>query len=65
MNKEKPINVRWIQKKGDSRYNLETICVYILQKREIKVGNEVGGRHGNKGLVSKILPRQDMPEASH
>ncbi|KAK5825865.1 hypothetical protein PVK06_020738 [Gossypium arboreum] len=39
----------------------ETIRVYISQKREIKVGDKVAGRHGNKGIISKILPRQDMP----
>ncbi|KAI9070997.1 hypothetical protein K1719_047039 [Acacia pycnantha] len=32
-----------------------------IQKREIKVGDKVAGRHGNKGIVSKILSRQDMP----
>ncbi|KAB1227623.1 DNA-directed RNA polymerase subunit beta [Morella rubra] len=32
-----------------------------IQKREIKVGDKVAGRHGNKGIISKILPRQDMP----
>nr|QWL15855.1 RNA polymerase beta subunit [Plantago coronopus]QWL16035.1 RNA polymerase beta subunit [Plantago macrorhiza] len=52
------IDVSWIQKKGS---NPETIRVYILQKREIKVGDKVAGRHGNKGIISKILPRQDMP----
>nr|AKZ30304.1 RNA polymerase beta subunit [Goodenia hassallii] len=56
------IDVRWIQKKkkyeSDSSY---MIRVYILQKREIKVGDKVAGRHGNKGIISKILPRQDMP----
>nr|WBR75803.1 RNA polymerase beta subunit [Ceratostigma griffithii] len=55
------IDVSWIQKKEDSSSNLETIRVYILQKREIKVGDKVAGRHGNKGIISKILPRQDMP----
>ncbi|MBA0862411.1 hypothetical protein Goshw_008077, partial [Gossypium schwendimanii] len=50
-----------IQRKGGSSYNSETIRVYISQKREIKVGDKVAGRHGNKGIVSKILPRQDMP----
>nr|YP_010457429.1 RNA polymerase beta subunit [Parnassia crassifolia]UUA68611.1 RNA polymerase beta subunit [Parnassia crassifolia] len=55
------IDVRWVQKKGGSSYNPETIRVYILQKREIKVGDKVAGRHGNKGIISKILPRQDMP----
>jgi len=52
---------RWIQKKGDSSYNPKTIRISILQKREIKVGDKVAGRHGNKGIVSKILSRQDMP----
>nr|YP_010411656.1 RNA polymerase beta subunit [Tephrocactus geometricus]URP30749.1 RNA polymerase beta subunit [Tephrocactus geometricus] len=55
------IDVRWIQKKVGSNYNPETIRVYISQKREIKVGDKVAGRHGNKGIISKILPRQDMP----
>nr|YP_011001293.1 RNA polymerase beta subunit [Jasminum auriculatum]WPN86389.1 RNA polymerase beta subunit [Jasminum auriculatum] len=52
------IDVRWIQKRED---NSETIRIYISQKREIKVGDKVAGRHGNKGIISKILPRQDMP----
>nr|YP_010186948.1 RNA polymerase beta subunit [Dasymalla teckiana]QVL24611.1 RNA polymerase beta subunit [Dasymalla teckiana] len=58
------IDVRWIQKRekgGGSSYNPETIRVYISQKREIKVGDKVAGRHGNKGIISKILPRQEMP----
>nr|QBC71336.1 RNA polymerase beta subunit [Anacampseros filamentosa] len=55
------IDVRWIQKKRGSNSNPERIHVYISQKRQIKVGDKVAGRHGNKGIVSKILPRQDMP----
>nr|YP_010621346.1 RNA polymerase beta subunit [Cuscuta epithymum]WBF90891.1 RNA polymerase beta subunit [Cuscuta epithymum] len=55
------IDVRWIQKKGLYNSNLEKIQVYVLQKREIKVGDKVAGRHGNKGIISKILPKQDMP----
>nr|ANP95934.1 RNA polymerase beta subunit [Pyrola rotundifolia] len=55
------IDVRWIQTKGDSSYNTEKIRVYILQKREIKVGDKVAGRHGNKGIISKVVPREDMP----
>nr|YP_010260664.1 RNA polymerase beta subunit [Corybas obscurus]YP_010288323.1 RNA polymerase beta subunit [Corybas sp. Waitarere]UIX55636.1 RNA polymerase beta subunit [Corybas obscurus]UIX55714.1 RNA polymerase beta subunit [Corybas sp. Rimutaka]UKU08925.1 RNA polymerase beta subunit [Corybas sp. Waitarere] len=55
------IDVRWIHRKGGSNYNSERICVYISQKREIKVGDKVAGRHGNKGIISKILSRQDMP----
>lgn len=37
------------------------VRVYIAQKRKISVGDKVAGRHGNKGIVSKILPVQDMP----
>nr|YP_009449966.1 RNA polymerase beta subunit [Burmannia disticha]ANK36163.1 RNA polymerase beta subunit [Burmannia disticha] len=55
------IDVRWIRKKAGSSHNPEMIRVYILQKREIKVGDKVAGRHGNKGIISKILPIQDMP----
>nr|UGK71446.1 RNA polymerase beta subunit [Globba lancangensis] len=55
------IDVRWIRKRGGSSYNLEMIRVYISQKREIKIGDKIAGRHGNKGIISKILPRQDMP----
>uniref|UniRef100_A0A7T4XB00 DNA-directed RNA polymerase subunit beta n=5 Tax=Geranium TaxID=4028 RepID=A0A7T4XB00_9ROSI len=51
------IDVRWIR----SNPKRERIRVYISQKREIKVGDKVAGRHGNKGIISKILPRQDMP----
>ncbi|KAL3538016.1 hypothetical protein ACH5RR_001382 [Cinchona calisaya] len=55
------IDVRWIQKNGSSSYNPEMIRVYISQKRDIKVGDKVARRHGNKGIISKNLPRQDMP----
>jgi DNA-directed RNA polymerase subunit beta len=37
------------------------IRVYIAQSRKIQVGDKMAGRHGNKGIISKILPRQDMP----
>ncbi|KAL7600095.1 hypothetical protein Lser_V15G26597 [Lactuca serriola] len=56
------IDVRWVQSsKTDETEKTESIRVYILQKREIKVGDKVAGRHGNKGIISKFLPRQDMP----
>jgi len=42
--------------KGPSR-----VHIYIAEKRKIQVGDKMSGRHGNKGIVSKILPRQDMP----
>jgi DNA-directed RNA polymerase beta subunit len=37
------------------------VRVYLAEKRKIQVGDKVAGRHGNKGIVSRILPRQDMP----
>lgn len=37
------------------------VKVYIAQKRKIKVGDKIAGRHGNKGVISKILPMEDMP----
>nr|YP_009629433.1 RNA polymerase beta subunit b [Coelastrella saipanensis]AVV61543.1 RNA polymerase beta subunit b [Coelastrella saipanensis] len=39
----------------------ERVQVYLAEKRKIQVGDKMAGRHGNKGIVSKILPIQDMP----
>ncbi|MCI9268545.1 DNA-directed RNA polymerase subunit beta [Oscillospiraceae bacterium 44-5] len=39
----------------------QTVRVYIAQKRKISVGDKMAGRHGNKGVVSRILPQEDMP----
>ncbi len=39
----------------------ELVRVYIAKKRKISVGDKVAGRHGNKGVVSRILPEEDMP----
>ena len=38
-----------------------TVRIYIAQKRKISVGDKMAGRHGNKGVVSRILPQEDMP----
>jgi DNA-directed RNA polymerase subunit beta len=37
------------------------VKIYVAQIRKIQIGDKMSGRHGNKGIVSKILPRQDMP----
>ena len=42
-------------------YKFEKIYVFIAQLRKIKVGDKIAGRHGNKGIISRILGRQDMP----
>jgi DNA-directed RNA polymerase subunit beta len=37
------------------------VRVYVAQKRKIQVGDKMAGRHGNKGIISRILPQEDMP----
>lgn len=39
----------------------QTVRIYIAQKRKIQVGDKMAGRHGNKGVVSRVLPAEDMP----
>ena len=50
-------------KRGDELRSgvLQMVKVYIAAKRVISVGDKMAGRHGNKGVVSKILPQEDMP----
>jgi DNA-directed RNA polymerase subunit beta len=50
-------------KKGDALPSgvIKMVKVYIAMKRHISVGDKVAGRHGNKGIVSNIVPREDMP----
>lgn len=40
---------------------LELVKVYVVQKRKIQIGDKVAGRHGNKGIISKIVAQEDMP----
>lgn len=47
--------VKQIQKKP------ERVQLFLAEKRKIQVGDKMAGRHGNKGIVSQILPKQDMP----
>lgn len=39
----------------------KSVRVSIAQKRKISVGDKMAGRHGNKGVVSRVLPEEDMP----
>ena len=45
----------------DEASSVEMIRIYIAQIRKIQIGDKLAGRHGNKGIISRILPRQDMP----
>ena len=51
------------RKKGDELQPgvNKVVKVYIVQKRKISEGDKMAGRHGNKGVISKILPIEDMP----
>ena len=50
-------------KKGDPLPSgvIKMVKVYIAMKRHVSVGDKIAGRHGNKGVVSIIVPREDMP----
>nr|YP_010444944.1 RNA polymerase beta subunit [Schizaea poeppigiana]UTJ90388.1 RNA polymerase beta subunit [Schizaea poeppigiana] len=54
-------DVRWVYPDDDILSDSEIIHIYILQRRKTQVGDKIAGRHGNKGIVAKIPPRQDMP----
>lgn len=47
--------------KTKSTYRFDKIYIFVAQIRKIKVGDKIAGRHGNKGIISRILARQDMP----
>jgi DNA-directed RNA polymerase subunit beta len=49
------------RRKNKLIYEFEKVQIFIAQTRKIQVGDKIAGRHGNKGIISKILPRQDMP----
>lgn len=60
----KVINVRRFSREDDDDLAPgvnEMIRVYVAQKRKIQDGDKLAGRHGNKGVVGKILPQEDMP----
>jgi len=44
--------------------NTGTVIIYLITKRPIQIGDKLAGRHGNKGIVSNIIPQEDMPYLS-
>ncbi len=51
-------------RKGDIELDpgvIRQVKVYVASKRKLQVGDKMAGRHGNKGVVSKIVPEADMP----
>ena len=65
-NKQSLVNLtttsEFIQKKPFlSSKNVSSIQIYLAEKRRIQIGDKMAGRHGNKGILSQILPIEDMP----
>nr|YP_009538398.1 beta subunit of RNA polymerase [Capsosiphon fulvescens]AWX64087.1 beta subunit of RNA polymerase [Capsosiphon fulvescens] len=57
-----PSNLNLDSSKSYNRHSgVLKVHIYLAEKRSIQVGDKIAGRHGNKGIVSNILPRQDMP----
>lgn len=58
------ISVRVFRSNTDYEFednSISLVRVFVAQRRKIQVGDKIAGRHGNKGIVSRILPKQDMP----
>lgn len=55
------IDIRWIFRENNLLDKPKVVHVYILQERKIQVGDKIAGRHGNKGVISRILFPEDMP----
>lgn len=55
------INYHYYLNKKIDPNKIDNICIYIAEKRKLKIGDKIAGRHGNKGIISKIVPQQDLP----
>src|SRR2546427_9378574 len=44
---------------------IQLVKVYVAEKRKISVGDKMAGRHGNKGIIARIVPEEDMPFLPH
>ena len=55
------LNLNSTTKKNQKDHNLQRLHIYLAEKRKIQVGDKMSGRHGNKGILSLILPKQDLP----
>ena len=58
------IDIRIFTRENGDEIPIGTICIvriFLAQIRKVQVGDKMAGRHGNKGIISKILPQQDMP----
>lgn len=58
---EQSIFKNQIYNKTTTIKNPDFVQLYLAEKRKLQVGDKMAGRHGNKGIISQILPRQDMP----
>lgn len=72
LHKFKPYNLSFTQNKekkcipklvgsNQKSKSIQAVHIYLAEKRKIQMGDKMAGRHGNKGIVSQVLPRQDMP----
>ena len=61
ISKSEPWQKPSITSKQSDRNKPSYVHIYLAEKRKMQVGDKMAGRHGNKGIVSRILPRQDMP----
>jgi DNA-directed RNA polymerase beta subunit len=61
MGSAKGFDIIELDKNTNFIQHVETIHIYLAEKRKIQVGDKMAGRHGNKGIVSQILPIEDMP----